>query len=400
MFLLFMFLTFSVKTFASTETIFPFTEISENSDCRTFDGFRGKCYPITACLHHYRDNLSKRRPKICSWDGNVPNVCCPSISSNRDSTTDNIHVKYENANVNQTFDESSLHLLPTHLIISPNIRRCGTKLNDKLPFYVVGGSEATQEQWPWIVSIMLKRNSKLIHLCGGNIISDQFILTAAHCFPKHTETSDYFVAYGSSELDNATVVEIEYFKQHANYSTRFHYNDIALIKLKEAIKFTDKIRPICLPFFGSQLKEPIVGDEVVVAGWGHDKYGGQATRTLREARIQLMAIKQCNESYSKLNTRKIKNGITDTFVCAGSEDGSKDSCQGDSGGPLVYQSNVTSLFESDSNFDGVYYQVGVVSFGHQCAVKGYPGVYTKVAAFLKWILENVNLQLSTIPPFD
>ncbi|RWS05137.1 Clotting factor B-like protein, partial [Dinothrombium tinctorium] len=367
-------------------------ELEENDDCFTYDGSKGKCYPITSCISYYKPLLPKVKPKVCSWDGDTPQVCCPLVKK------PSLEQTLRTLKPEKVSNEHTSEVLPDLHRFSPNILRCGTRKNGA-SFYIVGGNIAYQAKWPWIASIMIKRGeSEFEHICGGNIISDFFILTAAHCFPQNADATKFMVGIGDNRLENTTKFQVEQIYTHPNYTSRLHYNDIALVQLEYGIRFTDTIRPICLPFSKDGKIEATFGDEASIAGWGHESYGGQTTNLLREASVNLISLDQCNKSYARLKSSKLTNGVTEKFICAGTEDGSRDSCSGDSGGPLVIKSNFSSSAETDSNFDGTYYQIGVISFGYQCALKDFPGVYTKVDSYLDWILSHVDLSESLTPP--
>lgn len=115
-------------------------------------------------------------------------------------------------------------------------------------------------------------------------------------------------------------------------------------------------------------------ETLVVAGWGRtESYNFSPTKL--KLQIPPVSDYQC---IAKFQT--IKVALADTQICAGGESG-RDSCSGDSGGPLM------ATFANDS---GQWYVKGIVSFGNRCGLNGWPGVYTKVSSYLKWIKQNLR----------
>lgn len=162
--------------------------------------------------------------------------------------------------------------------------------------------------------------------------------------------------------------EVTNFKIHANYDKISHRDDIAIITLKEEARFTDVVRPICLP----PLRRTFFGQIATVVGWGSKEYGGPSTKTLREVTLPVWNNTDCSAAYS-IN-------FNDTVLCAGYRDGSGDTCQGDSGGPLMVQGQ-----------NRRWMLIGIVSFGYRCSEPGFPGVYTRTNRYLDWIEKNTRI---------
>ncbi|GFS33760.1 clotting factor B [Trichonephila inaurata madagascariensis] len=178
-----------------------------------------------------------------------------------------------------------------------------------------------------------------------------------------------------------SVYKVQEIKLHENYRPGLYYNDIAIIKLAEPLRYD--ATPICLP------RQDIVssGDNVTVLGWGDLAYRGRSTTTLQEVPgIPIVGNRECNIKFRRLPTAPFPRGITKDFICAGLEEGGKDACQGDSGGPLLREF-------SEKKFA----LVGIVSFGVKCAEPGFPGVYTKVSAHIPWIARNIGVPSRVAP---
>ncbi|XP_067089328.1 serine protease 27-like isoform X2 [Osmerus mordax] len=247
------------------------------------------------------------------------------------------------------------------LLVAFLAKVCGqAALNSK----IVGGQDAPVGGWPWQVS--LQRSA--FHFCGGSLINNQWVLTAAHCFPN-TNPSNLQVILGAKSLDqpnqnqvSSSVAEIIC---NPNYDDRTSDNDMCLLKLSSAVTFTNYIQPVCLAAPGSTYNAGIVS---WVTGWGtiNSDVSLPSPRNLQEVDVPIVGNRQCNCNYGV-------GSITDNMLCAGLTAGGKDSCQGDSGGPLV------------SKQDGRWIQSGVVSFGKGCALAKFPGVYARVSKYQTWI---------------
>uniref|UniRef100_A0A8D2DSB3 Peptidase S1 domain-containing protein n=1 Tax=Sciurus vulgaris TaxID=55149 RepID=A0A8D2DSB3_SCIVU len=232
---------------------------------------------------------------------------------------------------------------------------------------IVGGRPAESGKWPWQVSLQVENQ----HICGGSLISNQLVLTAAHCIYGHLE---YTVKLGIGDLrfERAVVVPVKDVVVHQYYAAfGFIENDIALALLAFPVNYSTFIQPICLPE-----KAFLVEANTLcwVTGWG--KLHELGPDILQEVELSIIRYEECNDIFQrKMKTRAqlVKEGT----VCGYNEEG-KDSCQGDSGGPLVCEFNETWI------------QVGIVSWGIGCGRQGYPGVYTEVSFYRDWLTRLVN----------
>ncbi|KAF6776365.1 hypothetical protein AHF37_09373 [Paragonimus kellicotti] len=163
---------------------------------------------------------------------------------------------------------------------------------------------------------------------------------------------------------------------HPNYGQKAHFdNDIALLRLNITAQFQRTIKPVCLL---PNQHHPVDGATFDIEGellrcW-LGSHGIVLSEELRHMRLNILSLTTCNK------TKAYKGGLTPSMLCAGYMDGERDSCQGDSGGPLMCQD------ETDKR----WYQIGVVSFGKECAAKEAPGIYSRVSKGLPWITSVIN----------
>jgi secreted trypsin-like serine protease len=153
---------------------------------------------------------------------------------------------------------------------------------------------------------------------------------------------------------------------HEQYNTITQAHDIAILRLSQPVQLNSYVSLICLP--GPDPQESM---SVTVVGWGSTYKGSPLPNALRQVTVKVTNA-QAQAAYpAYFNVqRQIGAGIPQI--------GGKDSCQGDSGGPLMYNTN------------GQWYLSGVVSFGTDCALSNYPGVYTRTSAYLSWIRSKIN----------
>ncbi|NXX23412.1 TMPSC protease, partial [Podargus strigoides] len=164
---------------------------------------------------------------------------------------------------------------------------------------------------------------------------------------------------------HAARIKIRSITVHPGFQAETFENDIALFRLRSAVRYSDYIQPVCLP------RPPLRPQEMecFISGWGRTSEAGKKSDVLKEARVEIIPYSICNGSsvYSGL--------ISNNMICAGSLSGGIDSCQGDSGGPLACYDPSTQK----------YYLLGLASFGYGCGRPNYPGVYVRVSQYRAWI---------------
>ncbi|GJQ82344.1 hypothetical protein Trydic_g5054 [Trypoxylus dichotomus] len=223
---------------------------------------------------------------------------------------------------------------------------------------VVGGIDADIADHNYQVSLQYFGS----HVCGGSLVSPDYVVTAAHCTYGATPYGVTARA-GSSVLGSGGYFAVVItFTEHPNFDYWSVDYDISVIRLKASLPLSDLINVITLPSEGLHLP---AGTEAVVTGWGTISEGGSISTQLQAVQVPLVGQEECRAAYGGINE------VTDRMLCAGVVDGGKDACQGDSGGPLTV--------------DGVL--VGVVSWGVGCARPEYPGVYANVAELHSFVRE-------------
>ncbi|XP_053674476.1 brachyurin-like [Anopheles nili] len=245
---------------------------------------------------------------------------------------------------------------------------------------VAGGTIAKNEQFPHLVAILLSFGDGSETLCGGSILADRFILTAAHCL------------YGMQQatiVPGRTAIEIPLDEEatmtvtpsdtilHPGYDPVDILNDIALIRLPKSLVFSSRIQAIRLPSWRNAFTD-LIGHDSIVSGWGaqsNDDYNEPTEDMRLELRYATNAIisnEVCQRVYGSI--------IRDQQICVAA-DGGRNPCQGDSGGPLTVEFGGQRLT-----------QVGIVSYGSiRGCQNGVPGVYTRVSSYVEWIVYHTGI---------
>ncbi|OJJ97808.1 hypothetical protein ASPACDRAFT_62086 [Aspergillus aculeatus ATCC 16872] len=245
---------------------------------------------------------------------------------------------------------------------------------------IIGGTEVPIEVHPYQIALLYGG----ARTCGGSILSPRHIITAAHCVASATP-SRLRIRAGSALCDaGGILVSVTAIAIHPNYSAPTVDNDLAILTLSQNLTFGPKIAPVGLPAFGADILVP--GAEVVVSGWGATGEGGANSPTLRAVTVSVVGREECRAGYQRFGP------VTDSMFCAGTPTGGRNACGGDSGGPAVVVAGGNGDGNGSGSGSGKAARgvlVGVVSWGHGCGRKGFPGVYASTS-FLRGFIGRVT----------
>ncbi|RZC43210.1 uncharacterized protein BDFB_002243, partial [Asbolus verrucosus] len=366
----------------------------EDEGCRTPDRGVGTCITIYKCkpMMDLLEQVSQPIPsKVsnllksyhCGFDGNQPKVCCP----NKPINVPGLNVVQVSAPPPPDVSRHrNIKLLPYNCGLMDTTNR------------IVYGNKTSLFEYPWMTLLSYRTQRGPDFKCGGTIINEKYILTAAHCI---TNLKFSLLGVRIGEHDISTSVDCEITREgekicspphqdlaieeiipHPDYNSKAYTNDIGLLRVATPMTITlENIKPICLPVDQAR-NYNFTNQNVVVTGWGATETG-RSSPILLKAGLPIVPLKECQKKYdnvAKLNHRQL---------CAGGTTKS-DSCAGDSGGPL----HVLMRLHEDQRF----IQQGIVSFGpRDCGHSGFPGVYTRVDYYMDWILNNMKPNINLLP---
>lgn len=231
--------------------------------------------------------------------------------------------------------------------------------------FVINGTDAEAHAAPYIISLG-KNYNKHAHICGGTIISKDWILTAAHCISEPVNMSAIAGLHVRADVDERTQHRrIDFGRIHVQYTGGVGPFDIAILHVSEPFVFNDWVKPATLPS-----REELHEGETHLYGWGQPKsYILTGSKTLKTVSTEIINYDECKELLPETAP------LVESNVCSDSLKRSISACNGDSGGPLVveHENAATEL-------------IGIVSWGYiPCGLANRPSVYTRVSAYIDWV---------------
>ncbi|XP_053692359.1 trypsin 5G1-like [Sabethes cyaneus] len=228
---------------------------------------------------------------------------------------------------------------------------------------IIGGKLDKIENNPWLISISSREFGG--HFCGGSLLTPSWVFTAAHCLNDIKSQEDLVVRAGSDNKNSGGVMrKVRRFIKHPDFERASPLDmDYGLIETRRPFELGPKVAAIQLASYEHPLR---IDQQCKIAGWGLTKDPTQEHRPLKSAIVKIGSIEDCRKKY-------YPEVITSNMICAGG--GGNDACQGDSGGPIVC---------NDMQF-------GVVSWGRECGLADYYGIYASVSVVRSWIFDYVGV---------
>lgn len=242
---------------------------------------------------------------------------------------------------------------------------------------IVGGNPIDITAAPWQVLLRINNATQ----CGGALIADTWILTAAHCMSgmSPSQVEAFVGVTDQNHLGRDHQVQVSQVIVNPGWNSSTYSSDLALIGLAAPVATSPSVQPVALPLVQDSAAWPAAGESATISGWGTTTLNGSSSPLLRAASVQILSSPtdtKCGEYGTSF--------VPGNHVCAGMPQGGVDACQGDSGGPLTVAYNGGAVL------------AGIVSSGSGCADPKYPGLYTRVTSFLPWLRQYVSLPQS--PP--
>ncbi|KAG5882471.1 hypothetical protein JTB14_014185 [Gonioctena quinquepunctata] len=383
--------------------------LKEGDSCTLDDGSNGICRRITKCESAKEATKQGILPTACDFIGNIIIACCKE------------EIAFPQTNLEKTINPS-LRAPPmmekSHFHTPSSGRPIGSVSKQKCNEYaayarvtedptlsfvseprsdlecaisseplIIGGREAALKEFPHMVAVGYQPNidGEISWLCGGSLISANFVLTAAHCIHHLQLGAPKLIRVGITNLTDLSTMQERKVKQiipHPLFVGR-KYHDIALLKLTEDVDMNPGARPACL-----HTDQTIPNITVAATGWGVMSETGSSSNHLLKVGLEIFSQEVCNNSYRSIIIEvgsPLDKGIVDDWmICAGSTKKFRDACRGDSGGPLQFVHEKTQIIEC------MYDIIGVTSFGKACGLAiNQPGVYTRVSNYVQWIEDTV-----------
>ncbi|XP_037033548.1 venom serine protease 34-like [Bradysia coprophila] len=249
--------------------------------------------------------------------------------------------------------------VPLLLMLQSSAQDCGRRRTSR----IVGGVNTGVNEFTMMAGIVADNSAVY---CGGTILANYYVLTAAHCVAGRNPASlkvlvgDWDYSIGA-DTSFAAVYLVQRCNIYPGYNPNTNTNDIAIITTQRSIVYNVAVGPVCLP----PTNLLFTGSTVEAVGWGSTEFGGPKSTVLKKVQIGVISNDDCRRTYSY---------ISNSHLCTYGSNG-RDSCQFDSGGPVYYMLN------------GRVNLVGIIIGGIGCA-GNYPSINTRVTTFVSWIRQN------------
>ncbi|XP_017041612.2 serine protease snake [Drosophila ficusphila] len=246
---------------------------------------------------------------------------------------------------------------------------------------IVGGHPAQPREFAHMARLGRRQDlgNKTNWFCGGVLISERFVLTAAHCLESDKGEVNVVrlgeLDFDSNEEDAAPRdYNVNQYIIHPSYDDPQFYDDIGLIKLEEDVVFDVYKHPACLPFQDERSSESFIA-----VGWGSTGLALKPSETLQKVKLEKYGDEVCKKLLVRQLEEFPQGFDTINQLCVGSAM-ARDTCDGDSGGPLL-------IYHLE--YPCMYHVVAVTSAGLSCGTPGIPGIYTRVYPYLNWITRTM-----------
>ncbi|RVE43042.1 hypothetical protein evm_012313 [Chilo suppressalis] len=360
--------TTRVYTAETTTTLSPTTTTAKEVPCDTDDNRRGICV----------------NAKYCNKEGNIItsgiNLIPRGRSSNVQCPTNQVCCVMTSRTTSPSTAISSTTSRSTTSAKAPSIstsekKGCGWRNEDGYGPRVLGGeSQVNFGEFPWALPIFKIENNVEKYICGGSLIHPRLVLTYANKFirkGRYVVRVGEWDILGEYEIREHQTIEVAKKIVHENYNSGGHFNDIAILVLKEEVKLDAHIGFACLPLASFR---PAIGTQCIATGWGVDKYvNGTMQNIAKQVSVPYIAHDVCQARLRQELRPRFE--LHETIMCMGGVK-DEDTCKGDGGSPLVCEY---------PGVEGRYYQAGIVSWGLGCGREGLPGMYSDVAALRSWV---------------
>ncbi|XP_047526411.1 chymotrypsin-2-like isoform X2 [Pieris napi] len=237
---------------------------------------------------------------------------------------------------------------------------------------IIGGQNASPGMAKYQVSIRVKKGNQEINNCGGSIINQQYVLTAAHCIAGWRPNAMSIVVGSHQIKSGGQRYKIKRLVPHEQFSKVTAKNDVGVIQVEGSIQYNNNVQPI-----GLSNRQIPAGTKCLLTGWGYvNKEKTISPNNLQMLFFNTISISDCNRQLSRTSAKKflpVDNGQ----ICA-RRPTHQGTCQGDSGGPLVIKEGNDFL------------QIGIVSWAITPCGEKFPDIFASVSGNYNWIQSKIK----------